>query len=99
MKKMKFAIIAVALGISFAFAGHAASHNAKIGDPSYYWFTTGGTYDDEATISAEQTSTGCNGSVTLCQNGYNSSQLVNPSEPNEGVKMGESPAAKIYNRQ
>jgi len=97
MKKIKLSLvmIAVVLGSIGAVATKASAHKSS-GGTNYYWFNTSGVYQDENTPSAEQTRTGCTGSSTTCENGYIQSQLVNPNDPSDGVKSGETAMDQIF---
>lgn len=63
---------------------------------SYYWFNPSSIYKGYQTVPNEQSISGCNGTTVLCEGGYLQSQLVNPANPSQGVKPGETPAVQIF---
>ncbi len=90
-------ILAVIVGVAAsAFTVSTKTNNLSGKDPSFYWFNTSNIYQDLNTTAGEKNVTGCTGSTTLCENGYISSQLINPSDPSQGVKSGQTPASVIY---
>lgn len=89
-------IIALIFGSLSAFTTATAhkENNARL--TSYYWFNTSGVYHDKKTMPDEQSITGCNSSNSLCENGYDKTQLVDPNNPSSGVKPGELPSSQIF---
>lgn len=93
-------ILAVIVGVAAsAFTVSTKTNNLSGKDPSFYWFNTSKAYQDLNTTVGEQNATGCDGTVTLCENGYTSNQLIDPSDPSLGVKSGQTPASRIYIHQ
>lgn len=87
--------LALVLATFSAFAFTSTSHrSSKL--PSYYWFNTSTVYHDLKTKADEQNITNCKVAANLCENGYNQNQLVNPSDPSQGVKAGQMPAVQIF---
>lgn len=89
-------IIALMFGTFSAFTPVAVHHESKARLTSYYWFNTSGVYHDKKTMPDEQSITGCNSSNSLCENGYDKTQLVDPNNPSAGVKPGELPPSQIF---
>lgn len=93
-------ILAVIVGIAAsAFTTANSSYQSTSKADSYYWFNTSGAYQGQATKSNQISATGCDGSLDLCENGYTSSQLVNPSNPQQGVQQGATPKEQIFEHE
>jgi len=89
-------VIALLFGALSAFTFKTPATVSKSKLTSYYWFNTSGVYHDKKTMPDEQGITGCDKTVTLCENGYVQSQLADPNNPSAGVKPGELPGSQIF---
>ena len=88
-----FAIAMAVMASSFTIKG---KDNSRKFDVSYYWFSPSFVYHDLKTTAAEMVITSCNKvDLTLCENAYNASQLINPGNPSQGVKPGQTPQDTI----
>lgn len=100
--KIMLPILAAMVGVAAsAFTAANSSYHANSKDPSYYWFDPSNTtYNDLNTVSGEESITGCQTPVAPdCEHGFTQSQLNDPNDPTQGVKTGEQPTEKIYERQ
>lgn len=95
--KLNLVLLAVVAGAIGAFAFKPA-HKTTAG-VSYYWYTTmngtGSSYVEQNTIGDEQTASGCQQTAVFCEAGFSSTQLVNPADPTQGVKSGQTESAEI----
>ena len=95
--KLMLPILAVIAGVAAsAFTAANSSYNANSRDASYYWFNTSGAYQDLNTTTNEKDITGCQETSSLCESGYSQDQLVNPNDPSQGVKQGQTPKDQIF---
>ena len=92
-----FAIV-LGLGLAVAFTANANNPVEKTESEmsTLHWFSPGaGAYLRDNTIEDEMDATGCNLQVPGCEEGYTTSQLVNPTDPSQGVKSNEDPTSVI----
>lgn len=104
MKQLKWTLsvftLVAGLGFVLAFApkenGPDLPAETDLASSTLYWFTPDlGSYMGQNTIVDEQNETGCTGGGDLCEKGFRVDQLVNPSNPSQGVKSGQTPQATI----
>jgi hypothetical protein len=89
--------VVVAVGSAFTTTTKTAPKKASF-DPAYYWYTPSFDFQRQETTVNEIDLTGCDGALVVCERGYNAGQLIDPQQPQLGVKEEEqlSPQEIIF---
>lgn len=95
MKKMKLNLMAIATVI--ALGGAFGTKIAQAQSSQLYWFNNAtGTFDGLRTHASEKTISGCpDTNSNECRAGYTQDQLINPSNPAAGLKVGAIPSDRV----